>query len=391
MRLAKQGSRYLLGNDNKLNFNLTRNTALLLTIPDYRIEVEEFIGNKTTDDMSHMSAGGLVTVKGKVLTPDGLPATDFNGVVYPLAMDSKETVQTLNTVGKGAVNYTDHVRTLFSGADSIRNGAFEVTIPVPLDINYSDQNGLLNFYACANDKREAGGAYNQFIVGGTADDLVNTEDGPAVSVYLNTPDFAWGGAVNETPYFVADLEDSTGINTVGNGIGHDLMLIIDGKTSYNLNDYYTPDWGNYKKGKVSFSIPQLTEGKHTLAFKAWNIMNKSTTKTLDFEVVKGLKPDLFSVTCTNSPAREGTTFILSHNRPDAELDVRIIVYDFAGRELWVHTERGTSSGNYYYVDWNLSSNGGQRLMPGVYLYRAAIVSGESKESTKSEKIVILAQ
>ena len=138
-------------------------------------------------------------------------------------------------------------------------------------------------------------------------------------------------------------------------------------------------------------MPELTEGRHSLTFRAWNIMNKSTTKSLEFEVVKGLRPELFSISCTNSPARESTTFILSHNRPDSELDVRIAVCDFSGRELWVHTETGISSGSYYYVDWNLASNGGQRLMPGVYLYRASIVSGGSKESTKTEKIVILAQ
>ena len=74
-----------------------------------------------------------------------------------------------------------------------------------------------------------------------------------------------------------------------------------------------------------------------------------------------------------------------------ELGVRIAVCDFAGRELWVHNEQGISSGGYYYVDWDLCSNAGQRLSPGIYLYRASITSGDSKESTKTEKIVILAQ
>ena len=390
-RLAKQGSRYLLTDGNKLNFNLLGDPALMITIPDYQIEVDEFDGQTISDELPFMNAGAKVKVKGRVLTPNGQLATDFNGTVHPLALDSKETVYTLDNVGEGAVNYTDHVRTLFSGMDSIRNGQFEVTIPVPLDINYSDQQGMINFYACSSDLREAGGAFNQFRVGGTADDLPETTDGPKMSIYLNTPEFAWGGKVNETPYFIAELEDENGINTVGNGIGHDLSLSIDSRNSYNLNEYYTPQAGDYTRGKVGFSIPELSEGKHTLTFRAWNIMNQSTTKTLEFEVVKGLRPNLFSVTCTNSPARESTTFILSHNRPESELDVRISVYDFAGRELWVHTEKGVSSDSYYYIDWNLSSNGGQRLMPGVYLYRASIISGDSKESTKSEKIVILAQ
>lgn len=375
---------------NKLNFNLMGDPALMPAYPDYKVEVDEFDG-PLTDEWPYAKAGAKVTVKGHILTPDGEPADDFTGTVHPLVYDSKETVSTLNGVDKGAVTYTDHVKTLFSGMDSVRNGHFELTFPVPLDIQYSNEQGLLNFYACSSDKREAGGVFSNFLVGGTADDLPSGGEGPKMMVYLNTPDFPWGGQVNETPYFVAELEDEDGINTVGNGIGHDLSLCIDGKITYSLNDYYTPVAGSYTKGTVAYSIPALSEGKHTLTFRAWDIMNNSSVQTLDFEVVNGLRPGLLSIMCSKSPARENTTFILSHDRPGSELDVRIAVCDFAGRELWVHTEQGISSGGYYYVDWDLCSNGGQRLSPGIYLYRASITSGGSKESTKTEKIVILAQ
>ena len=83
-----------------------------------------------------------------------------------------------------------------------------------------------------------------------------------MNIYLKTPEFVWGGQVNETPYFVAELEDPNGINTVGNGIGHDLSLTVDGKTTYNLNEYYVPQAGNYTKGKVAFSISGLADCKH---------------------------------------------------------------------------------------------------------------------------------
>lgn len=378
------------GGGNKLNFNLLGDPALMPTYPDYKVVVDEFDG-PPSDELPFMRAGAKVTVKGHILTPDGKPADDFTGTVHPLVYDSKETISTLNTLGKGAVTYTDHNKILFSGMDSVRNGHFELTFPVPLDINYSNEQGLLNFYACDTNKREAGGVFDRFLVGGTADDIPTSGEGPDIMVYLNTPDFPWGGLVNETPYFVAELEDEDGINTVGNGIGHDLSLCIDGKLTYSLNDYYTPVAGSYTKGTAAFSIPALSEGKHTLTFRAWDIMNNSSVKSLEFEVVKGLRPGLFSITCSKSPARESTTFILSHDRPGSELNVRIAVCDFAGRELWVHNEQGISSGGYYYVDWDLCSNAGQRLSPGIYLYRASITSGDSKESTKTEKIVILAQ
>ena len=98
-----------------------------------------------------------------------------------------------------------------------------------------------------------------------------------------------------------------------------------------LNNYYESVLGDYTKGVVRYSLPELPEGKHTLLFRAWDIKNNSSVSTLEFEVVKGLSPGLLDVTCTNSPAKEGTTFILSHDRPDSELDVNIMVCDFAGK------------------------------------------------------------
>ena len=388
VRLAKRD--YGSGS-NKLNFTLIGDPALTLNYPDYEVQIEEFDG-PLTEEVPFANAGGKVKVKGHILTPDGELADDFTGTIHPLVLDSEESMATLGNTQFGVFAYEARTKTLFSGTDSVRNGHFEFTFPMPLDINYSDKSGLLNIYACDSNNREAGGTFDGFLVGGTASDLDPSDtDGPAIRLYLNTPDFPWGGQVNETPYFVAELKDEDGINTVGSGIGHDLSLCIDGKITYPLNDYYIPVSGSYTEGKVAFSIPELSEGRHTLTFRAWDIKNNSSVKQLDFEVVKGLRPDLFSIICSNSPARGETTFILSHDRPGSILGIPIAVWDFSGRELWVHNEEGVSDESYYYVDWNLCSSEGQRLAPGVYLFRASITSEGSKESTKTEKIVILAQ
>lgn len=396
MRLSKCDE--ALANDkNKLNFALIGDPALTLAYPDYQVQIDEFAGVNVAEEGAvypQAKAGSKITVKGHILTPEGNPAEDFTGTVHPTVLDSKEQVTTLDNRGEGAYTYTERSKTLFSGSDSVRRGRFEFTFPVPLDINYSDEEGLLSLYALNADRtNEAGGYFDHFLVGGTADEISSDTLGPKMTIYLNTPDFQSGGQTNNTPLFVAELEDADGINTVGNGIGHDLSLCIDGSAvlTYNLNDYYTSTAGDYTRGMVYFSVPDLAEGKHTLSFRAWDLLNNSSTKTLDFEVVRGLRPNLFSVICTQSPARENTTFVLSHNRPGSTLAVRMSVYDFSGRELWTHLEKGISEGQTYYIEWDLCSNGGQRLAPGVYLYRASIVSDGSRESTKAQKIIILSQ
>ena len=325
VRLAKRD--YGSGS-NKLNFTLIGDPALTLNYPDYEVQIEEFDG-PLTEEVPFANAAGKVKVKGHILTPDGELADDFTGTIHPLVLDSEESMATLGNTQFGVFAYEARTKTLFSGTDSVRNGHFEFTFPMPLDINYSDKSGLLNIYACDSNNREAGGTFDGFLVGGTASDLDPSDtDGPAIRLYLNTPDFPWGGQVNETPYFVAELKDEDGINTVGSGIGHDLSLCIDGKITYPLNDYYIPVSGSYTEGKVAFSIPELSEGRHTLTFRAWDIKNNSSVKQLDFEVVKGLRPDLFSIICSNSPARGETTFILSHDRPGSILGIRIAVVTF---------------------------------------------------------------
>ncbi len=397
MRLSKCDSN-LSGDLNKLKFSLIGDPALMLAYPDYKVVVDEFNGKEASASDIAIKAEGKVQVKGRVTDLDGNTLTDFNGKLYPIVFDTRETVTTLNNDGtgvNGGFTFSQREKKLFSGSDSIKSGNFSFTFPVPKDINYSNEQGMVNFYAAESTTgHEAQGVFSNFIIGGTETGTEPADTlGPKINIYLNTPDFVYGGRTNETPYLVAELEDEDGINTVGNGVGHDIVATIDNSTNYSyvLNNYYEAAFGDYTKGTVSYSLPTLPEGKHTLFFRAWDILNNSSSVSLDFEVVNGLKPGLFNVECTNSPARESTTFILSHDRPEATLDIKLSVYDFAGRVLWTHTESGVSANNYYYVPWDLTSNGGQRIAPGVYLFRASIASGGSKESSQARKIVILAQ
>lgn len=163
-----------------------------------------------------------------------------------------------------------------------------------MDINYSNQNGLVNLYAVNTAKTlSAHGSSEQFTVG-ESEEMKNDSIGPSIYCYLNSPSFADGGNVNTTPFFVAKITDKDGINAAGSGIGHDLQLVIDGDMSktYVLNSNFTYDFGTYTSGSTYYSIPQLEPGKHELTFRAWDIQNNSSTVKLRFNVVKALSPAL---------------------------------------------------------------------------------------------------
>lgn len=378
--------------ENHLQYSLLGDPALSLNLPTAQVVVDEIDGVAVgSGTMPTVKAGSVIKMKGHVAGVEG-----FNGVVTATVRDTREeiTCKLNNTSGDGAeeaFKYLDRTKTLYHGSDSIRNSSFELTFAVPKDINYADGQGMINLYALNTDKTvRANGSCDQFIVGGSAE-AKNDSVGPSIYCYLNSPSFVDGGNVNSTPYFVAEIKDKDGINAAGSGIGHDLQLVIDGDMAktYTLNNNFSYDFGTYTSGSTFYSIPELEEGPHRLQFRAWDIQNNSSTAVLHFNVVKGLRPQLFNIGVTNNPARTSTTFIISHDRMESNMDVVIELFDAAGRQMWRHAENGVSATGNYTVDWDLSVDGGRPLQTGVYLYRVKVSSEGSSYVSKTKKLIVI--
>lgn len=378
--------------ENHLQYSLLGDPALSLNLPTAQVVVDEIDGVAVgSGTMPTVKAGSVIKMKGHVAGVEG-----FNGVVTATVRDTREeiTCKLNNTSGDGAeeaFKYLDRTKTLYHGSDSIRNSSFELTFAVPKDINYADGQGMINLYALNTDKTiRANGSCDQFIVGGSAE-AKNDSVGPSIYCYLNSPSFVDGGNVNSTPYFVAEIKDKDGINAAGSGIGHDLQLVIDGDMAktYTLNNNFSYDFGTYTSGSTFYSIPELEEGPHRLQFRAWDIQNNSSTAVLHFNVEKGLRPQLFNIGVTNNPARTSTTFIISHDRMESNMDVVIELFDAAGRQMWRHAESGVSATGNYTVDWDLSVDGGRPLQTGVYLYRVKVSSEGSSYVSKTKKLIVI--
>lgn len=393
-----QATKNTLSSVYKLGFCLIGDPAVKMAYPEFGMKVTTVNGQSVDGNSISFKALEKITVEGEVLDVSGQLVTDFTGIVNPTVKDSKVTVTCLKNSNKDdspAFTFTDYPNTIFIGNDSVRNGKFSFTFTVPKDISYSNLQGKMNLYAVDTESgNEAQGNFDNFIVGGTSDTAETDTIGPEIrALYLNDTTFVDGGQVNTTPYFVAELWDKSGVNITGSSVGHDMMLVIDESTvlSYNLNSYYELLPGEDGTGIVKFPIPALEPGKYTAEFWVWDILNNSTVRTFTFEVVEGLKPFLFDVIATPGIAREQVTFHLMHNRPESRMRVGIMVYDLAGRQLWKHEESGTSGlFENYTVSWDLTS-GGARMRPGVYIYRAAISTDNSKDATKARKFIILGE
>ena len=375
---------------NSLQYSLLGDPALQLHLPTAKIVIDSINGVDVSKSgtLATMKAGALVNVRGHV---EG--HTDFDGRVTLTVRDNLEKIVCRLNQPKEAddpFEYDDRTKTIFSGDDLVKAGRFSITFAVPKDINYSNKTGLINVFAVNDKKTLTAHGYNERFVVGGSDIAANDSVGPSIYCYLNSPTFTNGDRVNSTPYFVAQVTDRDGINSSGSGIGHDLQLVIDGKSemTYSLNDNFQYDFGSYTSGSTYYNIPQLDPGQHRLQFRAWDILNNYSTAELTFRVEAGQKPS-FSIACSDNPAKTSTTFIISHDRSGAELGVIIDVFDMSGRQLWRHEETGVSEGSTYTVNWDLTLDGGSRLQTGVYLYRVHLTSDGATKISKAKKLVVV--
>lgn len=380
---------------NKLQYSLLGDPALKLALPSRTMVVDEINGvAPSASEPVVLKAGSIATIKGHIEGDEG-----FNGIANITVRDARELVTCrMNDANepegaKSAFTFYDRSKTIYTGNDSIRAGKFAFTFAVPKDISYSDATGLINLHAISTDRKtSANGWCDRFVANGS-DINDNDSIGPSIYCYLNSPSFSNGDRVNPTPYFVARITDQNGINAAGSGIGHDLQLIIDGdmQHTYNLNENFSYDFGSYTSGSTFYALPELEPGQHRLLFRAWDVYNNPSTTELTFTVVKGLKPNLFSISCTNNPAHTSTTFIVNHDRMGSNVNVAIDVFDMSGRHLWTHSENGVSEGSAYTVNWNLTLDNGAALQTGVYLYRVRIGSDGSSMTSKAKKLVVVRQ
>ncbi|SFB72876.1 Por secretion system C-terminal sorting domain-containing protein [Xylanibacter ruminicola] len=368
---------------NKLQYTLLGDPALQLNTPQQKMVVDSINGMPATQGIK-LAAGSIVKITGHVELNNETD-TDFNGIVTLSVRDAEETItcrlnDRSSTGADKAFVYQDRTNYLYRGSENVTEGIFNFTFAIPKDISYTDGNGLMTLYAINADKtRSAHGENESFELIGSSTALTDSI-GPSVYCYLNSKNFKNGGKVNTTPYFIAELYDDSGINASGSSIGHDLELIIDGdmNQTYNLNNYFEYDFGDYRSGSIGFSIPQLSIGPHKLLFRAWDILNNSTTTELLFEVSEDAGAGEFNVTCTQNPASTNTQFVITHDRPGSELKVTLDVFDLGGRQLWRQTDTVMATNDTVTIDWNLNVAGGSRLHTGLYLCRLTLNDGDSQ-------------
>jgi len=187
------------------------------------------------------------------------------------------------------------------------------------------------------------------------------------------------------------VSDNFGINTTGNGIGHNLTATMDEDriNAIILNEFFQANTNSYNSGVIRYPYNNLEQGQHQVTVKIWDIHNNSAESNLEFIVMDSEEMLLENLFNYPNPFFDNTWFNIEHNRPDQNLRLVLTIYNLSGEMVRIIDEQIFSPGyRLEPVMWNGTSSGGKRLGGGVYLYRATLSTEDGEVATESGKLVI---
>ncbi len=390
-RNAKNG---LKNNSNKLRYVFMGDPAMRMTIPSNRIRITSINGS-TVDpaDPPTIMARQEVTIEGEVIDPNGHLMPNFSGILSTVLYDAEHSTTSHGWGDGNEVTFEQQGTRLYAGNDSITAGKFKIKFAMPSEIANNYRPAALNLYACNNDGQEAASCMRDLYVYGTDQNAATDTIPPVIeSFYLNHNTFANGQVVNESPMVLATISDNRGLNLSQAGIGHQMTLYLDETTTItNVSQHYTPNADGSVGGTIAYPLENLVEGAHTLKLRIWDTSYNLAEQTIEFFVKKGLSPVIYDIYSDANPASVEANFYLTHDRPDAQVTVTVTVYNLLGAEVWSSTTSGRSDMfTSTPVKWDLTSNSGNRVNRGIYLYKASITTDGEQHTTATRKIAVTA-
>ena len=208
---------------------------------------------------------------------------------------------------------------------------------------------------------------------------------------MNDTGFRDGDITDENPSLLAMISDSSGINTVGNGIGHDLMAILDQDTRnpHILNDFYKSDLGTFRSGSLLYPFYNLTEGPHEIKLTAWDIHNNSASAVIRFTVVNSARPQISDFYNYPNPFSDRTWFVFGHNQPGEQSVAEIRIFDLTGRLIRTLTTNLPPDGyRSEPIEWDGTSDAGARIGKGMYICHLILTGASGNIAVKSTRLII---
>ncbi len=382
----------LYGTANDKKFLLVGDPACKMAYPEHTAETVKINSQLVLpDEPDTIRALQLVAVEGIITDADGAKLTNFNGELFSSVFDKSTEIL---TYGDENPPYTFYIRNrvIFNGKSSINNGDFEFEFMVPKDIAYKYGEGKISYYFRDSEKTDGNGYYMNVVVGGFDENASPDTEGPIIELFMNDTTFLPGDFTNQDPFLLAFVSDESGINTTGNGIGHDIITVIneDKELTFVLNDYYEADQNKFNKGKIVYPFNKLPDGEHNLSLKVWDVYNNSSTAYLNFLVISSEQLIVENLMNYPNPFINETNFVFDHNQRGNDIDVLVEIFRLNGQlaktiNAKLHPEGFRSEP----IIWDGSTDGGGKIGRGFYVYRVTVRNEAGATGKDQSKLVYI--
>ncbi len=367
--------------------------AMKLAQPKPNVKITKMNNVDVTQSIDTLKALSRVTLEGVVTDASDNILNGFNGKLSTTVFDKSLERTTLDNDNFGRkLNFEAIESKIFRGQASVTNGNFKFEFVVPRDIRIAFGKAKISMYA--DDQQNDKSGFNQdIVIGGIDENAADDTTGPTIKLFMNDESFVDGGNTNESPFFIADLEDASGINTSITAVDHDIIAILDGDQAnpFILNDFYQTELDDFTKGKAKFPFRNLEPGPHTITFKCWDTYNNPSEATLNFVVVDDRDLVIENVLNYPNPLINYTQFWFNHNKPNEPLEVQIQIFTVSGKLIKTINQTVQTEGNLSRtISWNGLDDFGNKIGKGVYVYKLNVNSTLSNaKASKYEKLVIL--
>lgn len=386
---------------NKRCFILLGDPAMRLLYPQNRVITTAIndipVGLYTdTNSAQHdtLNALELITVEGEIRDLNNQLMTSFNGSVFPTFYDKPSTYKTFgHDVASFPIEFKEQNRVIYKGVVTATNGKFKFQFIVPKDIAYNIDYGKLSYYA-QDGLVDAGGTELNYLVGGTSDSTLVDNQFDDLQLYIDDQSWVFGGSTSNTPLLLATLTDTNGINTIGSGIGREMIAILDKGTDAEktivLNDYFKPELNSYQAGTIEYPFEELAAGRHTLSLKVWDVYNNSAEAYTEFEVAEKEEVQISNTLNYPNPFTTFTSFHFDHNKAGQNLVVSVNIMSVAGKIVKNITQDVPNAPVHCQsISWDGRDEYGDPIGRGVYLYTLSVLAEDGSSTSKTEKLYII--
>lgn len=368
-------------NQNAMKYFILGDPTMKLLYPENNVSIDRINGLDIIADTIELKGLSSVKLEARVLKQDKTIDESFNGTALITLCDGDEDIEMRDENG-AYFRFDKFGGILNKSMAQVKNGVINSEFIIPKDISFSDLMARLYVYANSDDNRSAKGFNDHIKVYGVDGTGIADIEPPSIAIFMDSRNFRPKDKVRQVPLLIVDLNDNSGINSTGLGIGHRIEAWIDNNTnSIDLTSDFQTSLENPKGGTCTKLMFGLSAGLHKIKVRAWDVYNNYNETETYFVIPEEGDNDIYSAVTIPNPFYNSCVINIEHNATPP-INYSIDILNSAG-QLIRKLEGTTNDLHTASIPWDGQDNEGNAIPIGSCYYNAKFIYGNSQEIQKS--------